>query len=74
MQRFDVVGVGLNATDTLVVVSHFPAYAGKVPIEREILSPGGQVTGALVTCSRLGLRVKYIGTVGVFACSSTSPR
>jgi sulfofructose kinase len=64
MQRFDVAGVGLNATDTLVVVSHFPAYAGKVPIEREILSPGGQVTGAMVTCSRLGLRVKYIGTVG----------
>jgi hypothetical protein len=22
---FDVVGVGLNATDTLLVVSHFPA-------------------------------------------------
>jgi len=61
---FDVVGVGLNATDTLILVSHFPAYAGKVAFEEEILSPGGQVASAMVTCARLGLRVKYIGTVG----------
>ena len=61
---FDVVGVGLNATDTLLVVSHFPAYGGKVPFIQEILSPGGQVASALVACSRLGLRTKYIGTLG----------
>lgn len=61
---FDVVGVGLNATDTLLVVSHFPAYGGKVPFIQEILSPGGQVASALVACSRLGLRTKYIGTIG----------
>jgi len=64
MPDFDVVGVGLNATDTLILVSHFPAYAGKVTFDEEILSPGGQVASALVTCARLGLRVKYIGTVG----------
>ena len=64
MPDFDVVGVGLNATDTLILVSHFPAYAGKVAFEEEILSPGGQVASAMVTCARLGLRVKYIGTVG----------
>src|SRR5581483_2835068 len=64
MVPFDVVGVGLNATDTLLIVPHFPAYAGKVPFEREILSPGGQVSSAMVACARLGLRVKYIGTVG----------
>src|SRR5258708_4506399 len=62
--RFDVVGVGLNATDTLLVVPHFPAYAGKAPFQDEILSPGGQVASAMVTCARLGLRTKYIGTVG----------
>jgi sulfofructose kinase len=61
---FDVVGVGLNATDTLIVIPHFPAYGGKVPFEQEILSPGGQVASALVACSRLGLRTRYIGTVG----------
>jgi sulfofructose kinase len=64
MPEFDVVGIGLNSTDTLLVVPHFPAYAGKVPFEDGILSPGGQVASAMVTCARLGLRVKYIGTVG----------
>jgi sugar/nucleoside kinase (ribokinase family) len=64
MPQFDVVGVGLNATDTLLIVPHFPAYAGKVPFEEEHLSPGGQVASALVACARLGLRTKYIGAVG----------
>ena len=64
MPPFDVAGIGLNATDTLILVPHFPAYAGKVAFEREILSPGGQVASALVTCARLGMRTKYIGTVG----------
>jgi sulfofructose kinase len=61
---FDVVGVGLNATDTLLLLPKFPAYAGKVPFTEEILSPGGQVASAMVACAKLGLRVKYIGTVG----------
>src|ERR1700689_2600593 len=61
---FDVVGVGLNATDPLLLVSHFPAYAGKAPYHEEIMSPGGQVASAMVTCARLGLRTKYIGAVG----------
>ncbi|MGC9971014.1 MAG: PfkB family carbohydrate kinase [Bryobacteraceae bacterium] len=64
MPEFDVVGVGLNATDTLLVLPQFPAYGGKVSFEEEILSPGGQVASALATCARLGLRAKYIGTVG----------
>ncbi len=64
MPQFDVVGVGLNATDTLLLVSHFPAYGGKVPFDQEILSPGGQVASAMAACARLGLRAKYIGTVG----------
>lgn len=64
MPEFDVVGVGLNATDTMIVVPHFPAYGGKAPFTREFLSVGGQVASAVVTCARLGLRSKYIGTVG----------
>jgi sulfofructose kinase len=64
MLEFDVVGVGLNATDTLLVVPHFPAYAGKVPFHDEMLSPGGQVASAMVACAQLGLRTKYIGAVG----------
>jgi len=61
---FDVVGVGLNATDTLILLPRFPAYGGKVPFAREVLSPGGQVASAMVTCARLGMRSKYIGTLG----------
>jgi len=64
MPQFDVVGVGLNATDTLILLPKFPAYAGKVPFTGELLSPGGQVASAMVACASLGMRVKYIGTVG----------
>jgi sulfofructose kinase len=61
---FDLVGVGLNATDTLLLVSKYPDLGGKVAFDREILSPGGQVASALATCGHLGLRTKYIGAVG----------
>ncbi|HTC32655.1 MAG TPA: PfkB family carbohydrate kinase [Bryobacteraceae bacterium] len=64
MPSFDVVGVGLNATDTLILLSRFPAYGGKAPFEREVLSPGGQVASAMATCAKLGMRAKYIGTLG----------
>src|ERR1043165_2771136 len=64
MPEFDVVGVGLNATDTMLIVPHFPAYAGKVPFLEEVLCPGGQVASAMVACARLGLRTKYIGAIG----------
>jgi len=62
--EFDVVGVGLNATDTLILLPKFPPYGGKVPFRCETLNPGGQVASAMVTCARLGLRAKYIGTIG----------
>jgi sulfofructose kinase len=62
--RFDVVGVGLNATDTLIVAEHYPRCGGKTPFEEETLSPGGQVATALTACVRLGLRAKYIGVAG----------
>jgi sulfofructose kinase len=64
MPDFDVVGVGLNATDTLLIVPRFPPYAGKAPFEQEVVSPGGQVASAMVACASLGLRTKYIGTIG----------
>jgi sulfofructose kinase len=60
----DVLGIGLNATDTLLLVKEFPPYAGKVAFDREMLSPGGQVATAVVACARLGLRAKYVGTIG----------
>ena len=48
----------------MLIVPRFPAYGGKAPFVREFLSVGGQVATAMVTCARLGLRAKYIGTVG----------
>lgn len=62
--KFDVVGVGLNATDTVLMVSRFPPHGGKVPFTDEVQSPGGQVASAIATCQSLGLRTKYIGSVG----------
>ena len=64
MPQFDVTGVGLNATDTLILLPKFPAYAGKIAFDEEMYSPGGQVASAMVQCATLGLRTKYIGTVG----------
>ncbi len=64
MNPVDVLGIGLNATDTLILVPEFPPYAGKIAFDRELLSPGGQVATAAVACAMLGLRTRYIGTIG----------
>jgi sulfofructose kinase len=62
--RVDVVGLGLNATDTVILVHGFPALGGKERIVSLSRQAGGQVATALVTCQRLGLRARYIGKVG----------
>ena len=68
--QFDVAGVGLNATDTLLAVPRFPPYAGKVPFEEEIVSPGGQVASATAACARLGLHHNLAARRGVrLSCS-----
>jgi len=61
---FDVVGCGLNMVDQLVMVSEYPQPDSKQPIARMEYSPGGQVATAMVTCSRLGLRARYVGRFG----------
>src|SRR5262245_44888696 len=60
----DVVGLGLNAMDTICVVDRFPAPHTKVPIQQIRLEPGGQVATALATCAHFGLKARYIGSVG----------
>lgn len=62
--QVDVVGIGLNATDTVMEVREFPALGGKERVVASTLHAGGQVATALVTCCRLGLRARYIGKVG----------
>lgn len=63
-KRIDVVGLGLNATDTVLIVREFPALGGKARVLATSQQAGGQVATALVTCQRLGLRARYIGKVG----------
>jgi sulfofructose kinase len=62
--RVDVVGLGLNATDTVIRVREFPALGGKEKLLSSTMQAGGQVATALVACQRLGLRARYIGKVG----------
>jgi sulfofructose kinase len=60
----DVVGVGLNATDTLIPLHEFPARGSKVEFESASILPGGQVASAMVACQSWGLRTRYIGKFG----------
>ena len=62
--KVQVVGLGLNATDTVLLVRDFPALGGKERVASTTRQAGGQVATALVTCHRLGLRARYIGKVG----------
>ena len=50
--------------DTICVVPRFPEPNRKIPIRQVRVEPGGQVATALVTCTRLGLTARYIGSVG----------
>jgi len=63
-KAIDVVGVGINATDTIIRLPHFPALDSKVEIISSEMMPGGQVASAIVACRRWGLRVRYVGKIG----------
>lgn len=60
----DLVGVGLNATDTLISVSEFPGPGSKADVHGLQVMPGGQVATAVIACARWGLRTRYIGKLG----------
>ena len=62
--RIDVVGIGLNATDTVVLVPRSPAPGGKARIRSVVRQAGGQMATAMITCQRLGVHTRYIGRVG----------
>src|SRR6202165_786925 len=62
--KVDVVGVGLNATDTLIPVAPYPARGSKVEFRSAKVLPGGQVATAMIACRQWGLRTRYVGKVG----------
>jgi sulfofructose kinase len=64
LPKADVVGVGLNATDTLIPVPHFPERGSKVEIHSANPLLGGQVASAVAACQQWGLRTRYVGKLG----------
>jgi len=60
----DIVGVGLNATDTIIRLPHFPAFNSKVEFRVSEVLPGGQVATAVTACARWGLQARYVGKIG----------
>lgn len=59
-----VVGVGINATNTIIRLPRFPALDSKVEIMSAQVKAGGQVASAMVACRRWGLRSRYVGKIG----------
>jgi len=64
MSQVDLVGVGLNATDTLIPLTEFPVCGSKVEYSHETVMPGGQVATAVVACQTWGLSTRYVGKLG----------
>jgi len=60
----DIVGVGLNATDTVIRLPHFPAFNSKVEFRVSDVLPGGQVASAVTACAQWGLKTRYVGKIG----------
>jgi len=60
----DLVGVGLNATDTLIPLAKFPVRGSKVEYRDDTVMPGGQVATAVVACQTWGLSTRYVGKLG----------
>jgi sugar/nucleoside kinase (ribokinase family) len=63
-KSIDVLCLGLNATDTLLRLPHFPTLDSKVPLLSTHILPGGQAASAAVACRRWGLRTRYAGKIG----------
>jgi sulfofructose kinase len=64
LAKVDVVGVGLNATDTLIPLPEYPARGSKVAFRDAHILPGGQVATAIAACQQWGLSTRYVGKVG----------
>ena len=59
-----VVGIGENTMDTLLHIERYPSPGTKTRLLSSSSSPGGQIASALVSCSRFGLKTRYLGKFG----------
>jgi len=62
--KVDLVGVGLNAIDTLIPLHQFPARGSKLEFRSANVLLGGQVATAVIACQTWGLRTRYVGKIG----------
>ncbi len=60
----DLVGVGLNATDTVIPLEQFPERGSKSEYHAITVLPGGQVATTVVACQLWGLQTRYVGKLG----------
>jgi sugar/nucleoside kinase (ribokinase family) len=64
LPQVDLVGVGLNATDTLIPLPAYPERGSKLEYSAASVMPGGQVATTVVACQTWGLRTRYVGKLG----------
>lgn len=62
--KVDLVGVGLNDTNTLISVSKFPTAGSKVEYHHQTVLPGGQAASTVIACRRWGMSTRYVGALG----------
>jgi sulfofructose kinase len=62
--KVDLVGVGLNATDTVIPLTEFPKSGEKVEYSTRSVMLGGQVASTIVACQTWGLATRYVGKLG----------
>jgi sulfofructose kinase len=60
----DLVGVGLNATDTVIPLARYPERGSKTEYRNVSVLPGGQVATTVVACQQWGMRTRYVGKLG----------
>ena len=66
-EEVDVIGVGENSVDRVMVVPRMPGAPGassKMRVTAAVRSCGGQVATTMAACASLGLRAAYAGAVG----------
>lgn len=62
--KVDLVGVGLNATDTVIPLADYPPRGSKVEFSTADVMPGGQVASTVVACQMWGMSTRYVGSLG----------
>jgi sulfofructose kinase len=62
--KVDLVGVGLNATDTVIPLASYPSRGSKVEYQTATVLPGGQVASTVVACQHWGIKTRYVGKLG----------